>query len=394
MTRKAATCFLRNQGEVLLVRGNGDLDNFPGKWSVLTGVGVTSRDEATELVRRQTGLEDVEFVRAGDPHEQHVEDRDEDLVHYPFLFDVGTRDLELGLLGMEWVPPPEIEEHDSVPGLWRAYRRVAATVGSVRDDSTHGSSYLSLRALEVLRDNAAAGEDVDRVARELLEARPAMSALVNRVNRVMHESEGVGEVEGLAQEEIELAGEWDEAAARNAAELLDGTVLTLSRSGTVLEALVTAEPEVVVAESRPGREGVGVAKELSTQVEVTLVTDAAAATFMRDVDAVLVGADSVQPDGAVVNKTGTRAAAVAAHYEGVPCYVAASTDKISAEHDVRIEEGPPTEIYEGDSPIDVRNPLFDVTPPDLVTGIATEEGLLDPEDVRKIADEHRGLREW
>ncbi len=191
----------------------------------------------------------------------------------------------------------------------------------------------------------------------------------------------------------------DEAAAKNASERLEGSVATLSRSGTVLEALRTSEPSrVFVAESRPAREGIDVAETLAetTASAVTVHTDAATAYVLagEDVDRVVVGADTVLPDGAVVNKTGTRALAIAADREGIPVSVVAATDKVSTREAVNLESGDRSAVYAGDASIDVLNPTFDVTPADCVSEIVTERGALEPDAVGDLAAELRGLEEW
>jgi translation initiation factor 2B subunit (eIF-2B alpha/beta/delta family) len=195
----------------------------------------------------------------------------------------------------------------------------------------------------------------------------------------------------------------DAETARRAADQIAGQrVLTLSRSGTVLDALRTADPapSVVVAVSEPGGEGIGVAEALAeADLDVTLLPDAAIATTLTDdsIDAVLVGADTVRPSGAVVNKVGTRSAALAAHREDVPFYAACSVDKISVDDDPSSssEEADPKTVYDGPVALEVAAPRFDETPPDLVTGgIVTDRGTHTPDDISAFAEELEQLREW
>ena len=333
------------------------------------------------------------------------------MVH-PYLFDCDSRDVRLDeeASASEWVPPTEILRRGTVPDLWTSYDRVRPGVDTVADDRDHGSTYLSVRALETLRDEAAlaverdAGDwdDLAALARDLRAARPSMAVVANRVNRAMHaaaDDRKPAAVERAAEVAITDALDADDAAAATAAETVDGDCLvTLSRSGTVREALRRADPEgVLVAESRPGGEGVGVAESLAVDgTAVTLAPDAALAHELAggDHDAVLVGADAVLPDGRVVNKVGTRAVALAATREGVPLFVVAAAAKVSTDPDPHLEPADPTDVYDGDATIDVAAPLFDVTPPDLVAGYCTERGVLDADDVAAVAAAHRERAEW
>ena len=406
------TCFLRNRGEVLLLRRADDAETYPGRWGTVTGY-VEDDDPiatATVEIREETGLgaDDVELVRAGEPFAVRDPGIGREWRVHPFLFDADGRDVTTNeeSAAAEWTSPTEILRRETVPDLWRSYERVAPTVETVAGDHEHGSAYVSIRALEVLRDaagSAAASGDGDlapvvEVAEALLDARPSMAALGNRVNRAMAGADTPEAVEAAATAGIERAYAADEAAAREAAALLDGgTALTLSRSGTVLAALRDGASAAIVAESRPAREGVGVAEALADAgLEVTLCTDAAVAHLLaeRDVDAVVVGADAVLPDGRVVNKTGTRAVALAAAREGVPCYVIAASDKVRAGDEVHLEAGDPAAVYDGEAGVEAANPTFDVTPADLVAGVVTERGVLDADGVAAVAEEHRELAAW
>ena len=405
------TCFLRNRGEVLLLRRAADAGTYPGRWGTVTGY-VEADDPAETArmeIREETGLvaADVDLVRTGEPFAVRDASLDREWRIHPFLFDARARAVTLNeeSSAAEWASPTAMLRRETVPDLWRSYEHVAPTVESVADDDQHGSAYLSVRALEVLRDAAGsaavAGEpmaEVVDVAGALLDARPGMAALGNRVNRAMSGVDSPAGVEAAATDGIARAYAADEAAAMEAAGLLDGgTTLTLSRSGTVLGALQEGAGAAIVAESRPAREGVGVAETLADAgLDVTLCTDAAVAHVLseRDVDAVVVGADAVLPDGRVVNKTGTRTAALAAAREGVPCYAVAAADKVRPDEDLHLEAGDPDAVYDGEAAVEAVNPTFDVTPADLVAGVVTDRGVLDDSDVAAVAEEHRELAAW
>jgi len=416
------TVFLRHRGEVLLLRRSEDVGSYPGRWGAVAGhvEHDDPLDSALDEIEEETGLsaETVSLVREGPSFPVEDEDRGTRWIVHPVLFDTSSRDIDPNWETdeAEWAAPPVLLRRDTVPALWTAYRRVAPSIVDLAEDTSHGSSYLSLRALEVLRDRAGllATRDLPDVedargrivetAKRLLEARPSMAALANRVHRVLHTSRPdltPAAVEGNAHDALGHALDADAETARQAADHVAGTrVLTLSRSGTVLDALQQAEPapSVVVVESRPGREGIGVAEHLAeADLDVTVIPDAAVASTLAAgaIDAVLVGADTVRPTGAVINKVGTRGAALAAAHADVPFYAACSADKISVDDAPVREDADPRTVYEGPAALTVAAPRFDETPAALVSGgLITNRGLRAPDAIPPLADELAALRDW
>ncbi|ELY44974.1 NUDIX domain-containing protein [Natronorubrum sulfidifaciens] len=423
------TAFLRNRGEILLLRRSDAVGTYTGQWGGVSGFAAGDPDTQVRTeIREETGLEagdDVSLTRSGQPVRFEDATLEREWVVHPYLFDCETRDIDLSAEhdAFEWASPtvaldPD-DDRETVPKLWTAYERVAPTVRSITADSEHGAAYLSIRALEVLRDRAAVstaeraefGTDPDgewdelaELAGRLLEARPSMAVLRNRINRAM--AEAVDEAGAPAVLEATLAGleralAADADAAATASEHIDGVVATLSRSATVLEAIRGGDPaRVFVAESRPAREGVAVAEELAAADDfdcpVTVHTDAAVAHVLSSeaIDRVVVGADTIRPDGSVVNKTGTRVLALAAAHEGVPVSVVAATDKVSTREGVNLESGDRSAVYDGDADLDVVNPTFDVTPADCIDGFVTERGVLEPAGIDDVVAELRAFEKW
>ena len=121
----------------------------------------------------------------------------------------------------------------------------------------------------------------------------------------------------------------------------------------------------------------------------TLIPDVAAGHLMArgEVDAVIVGADRVAANGDTANKVGTYTLAVLAARHGVPFYVGAPTSSVDLDdrrtgRPSRSRSARPTRSRSSAacasrrSGTDVRNPAFDVTPAELITGIVTEEGVV------------------
>lgn len=205
----------------------------------------------------------------------------------------------------------------------------------------------------------------------------------------------------MATRARERAQEARGQAARQAAALLRGTVLTHSASETVTKALRMAAREgglrkVVVGEGRPRLEGRVVARALAEEgIEVVLVTDAAMGLHAREADLALVGADAVLADGSVVNKVGTRLLGLACDRAGTPLHAVADRYKVSSATSVPLEEKEATEVWP-DAPrgVQVRNIYFDRTEAELVRGVVTEKGVLTGAEVGALAASQAAWSAW
>jgi len=158
--------------------------------------------------------------------------------------------------------------------------------------------------------------------------------------------------------------------------------------------------KVIATETRPVQQGSRLtAFELKHDgFDVSLIPDTAVGYSMANklVNKVVVGADRVLRTGHVYNKIGTYQVALMAKQHGIPFYVAAplsTFDMKSSPQDVIIEQRNGTEVTQiGDRKtapdgINVINPAFDMTPPDLVSGIITEAGVAKPpfeESIKKL----------
>ena len=412
------TGFLHNRGDVLLLQRSDAVGSYQGKWGAVAGH--AEGDPAAAIrreIREETGIDagTADMRRAGEPFTVEDLALDTRWIVHPYLFETETRSVTPNweTARHEWVSPTAILRRETVPDLWMSYDRVRPTVEDVAEDTDHGAATLSLFALECLRDEAALFATGRRdggwsalvdVAERLLAARPAMCVVANRINRVMDAADDErtpAVVEQRAHEACHRAVRADAAAGANARSFLaDARVATLSRSGTVLDALTSGTPAaVLVAESRPGREGIGVAEELAADLGddgVTVTSDAAFPSELAtwDADVLLVGADTILADGRVLNKVGTYPAAAVAEREGVDVVVVAATDKISPGTTAPRESRDPAEIYDGTGAVDVRNPTFDLTPASLIDVVSTEDGSADGEGVRSIAAEQRARADW
>ncbi len=159
--------------------------------------------------------------------------------------------------------------------------------------------------------------------------------------------------------------------------------------------------KVIATETRPVLQGARLTVwELKKEgIPVTLITDNMVGYVMSKglINKIVVGADRILLSGHVINKIGTYTIAVLAKHHGIPFYVAAPTSTVDTESklsDVVIEERNPDEVRYvlGKLLITVKdvpvlNPAFDITPPELVTGVITEKGIATQplsENLRKV----------
>jgi methylthioribose-1-phosphate isomerase len=148
---------------------------------------------------------------------------------------------------------------------------------------------------------------------------------------------------------------------------------------------------VIATETRPVMQGSRLTafELLHDGIDVSLITDTAVGHMMAigAVNHVIVGADRVLRTGHVFNKIGTYQVAILANKHNVPFYVAAplsTFDFESTPADVIIEDRSVDEVVKvgkrriAPKGVRVFNPAFDMTPPELITGIITEKGVFNP----------------
>ena len=250
-----------------------------------------------------------------------------------------------------------------------------------------------------------AGEDLKKAARDITAARPTAVNLFWAVDRILKaKSAGKSALDEallMFQEDIET----NKAIGRYGAEIIDDgdTILTHCNAGalacvdygTALGVIRAAVEEgkkikVVCDETRPVCQGarLSVFEMQQENIPVKLIVDSAAGRLMQEgkINKVVIGADRVARGGAA-NKIGSLMVALAAKRFNIPFYVAAPKSTFDMEisiDEVEIEERDPEEVlYFGNCRVapegtEVENPAFDIIPKDLITGIITDEGILEP----------------
>jgi methylthioribose-1-phosphate isomerase len=174
-----------------------------------------------------------------------------------------------------------------------------------------------------------------------------------------------------------------------------GTALGVIRAGVESGRIA----RVFAGETRPWLQGARLTmwELLRDGIPATLVADSAAAHLMKsgDVQWVVVGADRIAANGDTANKIGTYQLAISARHHGVKFMVVAPSSTVDMATpggaDIEIELRSPDELlsFGGQRTViaDARawNPVFDVTPAELIDAIVTERGVVEKPDTTRMA---------
>jgi methylthioribose-1-phosphate isomerase len=285
--------------------------------------------------------------------------------------------------------------------------------------AAYGVALAALNLKDTSRDEFAKG--MEEAFEVLVQSRPTAINLfwaIDRMRNKMNESQGssteianilLDEAHEIKREDIEI----NRTMGKNGAELLnDGArVLTHCNAGAlataghgtalgVFRSAVEAGKKisVIADETRPFLQGARLTawEMVQENIPITLISDNMSGHLMShgEIDAIVVGTDRVAGNGDVANKIGTYMVAVLAQRHNIPFYVAcplSTIDRsISSGKDIPIEERPEDEVtgYRdcqwAAKGVKVRNPAFDVTPAELVTGLITEKGIVLSPTTEKI----------
>jgi S-methyl-5-thioribose-1-phosphate isomerase len=312
------------------------------------------------------------------------------------------------------------------------------TADAIRDMVVRGAGAIGATAAYGLAQGVRAfrGGDLakfaihlEKVYQTLAEARPTAVDPVNAMNGIrtmMESAETVREKQSVALEAAERFADEDaehcRAIGEHGAPLIREGMRVLTHCnagwlafvdiGSATAPLYAAQEKgrkfhVFCDETRPRCQGASLtAWELAQQgISHQVIADNAAGHLMQrgEVDLVIVGSDrTLGRTGEVANKIGTYTKAVLAKRHGIPFYVAIPLStidwKIERGFDIPIEERSPDEVLgawgtttarkrayvrTANPTSGARNPGFDVTPPDLIIGIITPNGIFRPKDLWK-----------
>lgn len=336
---------------------------------------------------------------------------------------IDWRDGQLFLLDQRKLP---VEE------LWYAYDSARAVATAIRDMVVRGAPAIGISAaygvVLAIRARLAAGGDWRAALEEdfqvLADSRPtavnlfwALNQMRERLERLKPGEDPLAALEAQALSIHESDREANLTMAQYGVEVIrryqgnpqnllthcNTGALATGGFGTALGVIRAAHLDglverVYVDETRPWLQGSRLtAWELAGEgVPVMLNVDSAAAHLMksRGITWVIVGADRITANGDVANKIGTYQLAVLAMHHGVRFMVVAPSSTIDmgleTGDEIPIEERAGSELLEFGgkrfaAEVESFNPVFDVTPADLIDVIVTEKGIVERPNAAKMA---------
>jgi methylthioribose-1-phosphate isomerase len=292
---------------------------------------------------------------------------------------------------------------------WMDCRTAAEVTQAIRDLVVRGAPAIGIAAAWGVVLAAQQGEPLDAALVMLRAARPTAVNLMWALDRMKKRIAAGADAAMLAGEAQAIQDE-DLAANRHMGEL--GAALIAPGSGVLTHcntgSLATAGfgtalgviragvasgriGQVYAGETRPWQQGARLTmyELVRDGIPARLIADSAAAHLMKSgaVQWVIVGADRIAANGDTANKIGTYQLAIAARHHGVKFMVVAPSSTVdmatpdgeAIEIELRdatelLSTGGQRTVVEG---AEAWNPVFDVTPAELIDAIVTERGVIE-----------------
>lgn len=289
---------------------------------------------------------------------------------------------------------------------------IRSYIEQIKSNRNQGASELARQSLEVLKcaitkSNAVSIQqfiiDINEISDNLCSAKPVMAPIKNSIKlfRKQLSENKSNDLNILKKAAISTADNIINASlvavnkiAEYAKSVLanNDVIMTQNYSSTVADAFKAASQNytlnAIVTRSGTSRIGEITAQEIQSYgVQVTYIDDTAIGLYINQVKKVFVGADRLCSDGSLVNGVGTYLMALAANKYNIPFYVLCESLKIDRDlkgNEADLEDKNPNEmVIQGvfTPGITIKNPYFDITPVELITGLITEDGIIPQSEI-------------
>jgi translation initiation factor eIF-2B subunit delta len=291
-----------------------------------------------------------------------------------------------------------LEGYDIIKKGGKMRLSVIKKIEGIKNDRIHGANWLSRETLEILKygiekievkNKKELLEKITDLGKKLVEAKPAMTPILNNVSEVIYELSRESKIRDLNSLRIRGMSKIDELlrrsrlafknCARYGANLIEENdkIITCSYSSTICEVFKITKRkkvELKIARSKFKSQNYGeitskIIKEYGISNKV--IPDKNIERYISKVKKVLVGADSILRDGSLINGIPTYQIALAAKGR-IPFYVICESAKFNI-NNLSVPRQGKGRLEEG----------FDFTPGELITEIVTEFGRIKPQEVTR-----------
>jgi len=293
------------------------------------------------------------------------------------------------------------KEHEFTMEYWRD------AVSVIRDDSVHGSIYLSNIALEIVeefvgrqlyRNRTELIQTLSKLSNALVRAKPLMALIYNRTRAVLKYIQDIPKeqkdihiikestLNEIARMKIEAEENVKKVTRWGCRLILDHHIILTHSSSSIVEAILMEAKRlkkryrVICPESRPLNEGRAMAFRLAKAgVKVKLIPDVDVARAVHDCHFILTGTDRFT-ETTFINKTGTHMIGCLANQMNKPLYIAGESGKVLLKrtYPVRFPQNDPEEIVKkAPSNLQIDNYYFEESPLVYADKIILEDGIFE-----------------
>ena len=260
-----------------------------------------------------------------------------------------------------------------------SFEQICNDIKNLKIQGAEQVARAALKALEIRHDK--------KSVKKIVSLRPTEPCLRNCVYHAL----SFHNIDVGIQETVQLMNYARHKVITHGANLVQNKsiVFTHCHSGTVVSILLEAKRQgkkfqVYNTETRPNLQGRITAQELlKANIPVTMFVDSSSTTALKKADLFLFGVDAITGQGSVINKIGNKMMAEIAHKYDVPRYacsfswkfdpktVLGKIEKLEARDEREVWPGKPKKLK-------ISNIVFEEIPSDLITGIVSELGILEP----------------
>ncbi len=265
-------------------------------------------------------------------------------------------------------------------------------VDGIKSLKIQGAEKIAVAAVEGFALKLKETQDPKELAKaynELVATRPTEPALRNALSYCLKNYQSNPDVGQYVVNYFKEAKQ--KIAEIGAKKIADGMIVfTHCHSSTVEAVCIKAKEQgknftIYNTETRPRFQGRITAENIAKAgIPVVHFVDSAARTYLKKADLFLFGCDAVTSEGRIFNKIGTEFLAEFTCDQRIPTYSVTNSwkfDPLTVQgFEEVIEQRDPKEVWENPPQgVTIMNPAFEITSPDIITGIITELGVFKPE---------------